>query len=178
MDLRAIGQNDESLPHGKWIRRTAVHTLVKQSYQSDAPKDDGAWWRYEIGPAAESTLPRYSLPVVAIRLKAYVPQGGASNTDLDMPEEGFLAKKNMTGWLKKQMLFTKAANQHFKHLDIAASKTAYRITDYAEYIPIPALDTTQFTDEFLAKHGTTVPKLKREHITVSFSVFGCGLTLV
>ena len=77
MDLWVKGDNDEALRNGQWIRRTAVHTLVKQTYQSDVPKDDGAWWRYEVRPEAESTLPRCALPVVAIRLKAYVPEGGA-----------------------------------------------------------------------------------------------------
>ena len=155
-----------------------MHTLVKQTYQDDKPKYDGAWWRYENGPSTESTLPRCTLPIVAVRLKAYVPEGGPSNNDLDMPEEGFLAKKSINRWLKKQMLYTKASQQHFKHLDIAAKKSAYRVHDYAENIPVPALDTTQFIDEFMEKHSSDVPKLKKEHITTAFSVFGCGLVLV
>ena len=70
MDLPKVTINDEALPHGTWTRRTAVHTLVKQPYQDDKPKYDGAWWRYENGPATESTLPRCTLPIVVVRLKA------------------------------------------------------------------------------------------------------------
>ena len=64
----------------------------------------------------------------------------------------------MTEWSKKHMFFIKAYEKNFVHLDIAAPKRSYRVINYDEYIPIPALDTTQFTNKFMAKHGTTVPK--------------------
>ena len=158
MDLRKVTINDEALPHGHWARRTDVHTLVKKTYQDDKPKCEGAWWRYEMGPSSESTLPRCALPNVAVRIKAFVPEGGPGDEDLDMPEEGFLAKKSINKWLKKQMFCTKASQQHFKHLDITTNKSAYRVYDYAEHVPIPAQDTTQFMDEFMVKHSTKVPK--------------------
>ena len=161
MNLRKVTDNDEALPHGSWIRRTAVHTLVKKTYQDDKPRYDGAWFRYENGPSTESTLPRCTLPIVAVRLKAYVPEAGTANRALDMPEEGFLAKKSINGWLKKEMLYTKASQQHFKHLDVAAKKSAYRVHEYAENIPIPALDTTQFIDEFMEIHSSDVYRLRR-----------------
>ena len=112
------------------------------------------------------------------RLKAFIPQGGPANADLDMPEEGFLVKKKLAEWSKKQMFFTKAAEKNFAHLDVAATKASYSITNYDHYVPIQALDTTQFTNEFIAKHGSRVPKLEKDHITVSFSVFLCGIQLI
>lgn len=175
MDLQAIKPNDEALGYGLWDRRRDVHTLVKQTYQADKPKDDGNWWRYALGITNGSgPIPRCNLLIVVARLKAFIPQGGPANDDYDMAEEGFLVKKNLSEWSQKQMFFTKAPEKNFVHMDIAASKSSYRVGDYDCYIPIPALDTTQFIDEFMAKHGTSVPKLKKEHITVSFSVFQCG----
>ena len=102
MDLQIRGENDEYLSYNLWDRKLANHRLVKLTYQSDQPKDDGAWWRYEQGPTADQLAPRCNLPIVAVRLKAFVPQAGRENADLDMTEEGFLAKKKMTEWSKKQ----------------------------------------------------------------------------
>ena len=152
----------------QWDRKLDNHTLVKKTYQSDKPKDDGDWWRYGLGTTdGQSPTARCNLLIVVARLKAFIP----ANADLDMTEEGFLVKKKLTEWSKKQMFFIKASETNFVHLDIAAPKNLYRVTNYDCYIPIPALDTTQFIDEFMTKHSTTVPKLKKEHITVSFSVF-------
>ena len=109
------------------------------------------------------------------RLKAFVPQGGPANADLDMDEEGFLVKKKLAEWSKKQMFFTKAASKTSSHLDVAAPKSSYLIPNYDEYIPIQILDATQFINEYYEKHRRNVAKLEKEHITVAFSVFTCGL---
>lgn len=45
MDLQIKGDLDEVLSYSQWDRKRAVHTLVKKTYQSDKPIDDGNWWR-------------------------------------------------------------------------------------------------------------------------------------
>ena len=181
MDLQLKAINDEYLVYGQWTRLAAVHELAKESYQSDVPKDDGDCWRY--GPPTSNAtsaygIPRCNLPAAIARLRANVPGGGLNDTDKDIPEEGFVVKKKLAEWAKKQMLFSKASEKNFVHLDVAAPMSAYRVGNYVNYIPIRILDTEQFKAEFITKHGTDVPKLKKEHISVAFSIFQCGLQLV
>ena len=107
------------------------------------PKDDGDWLRY--GPPTGTTaraygIPRCNLPAAVARLSAHVPGGGPSDTDKNIPEEGFVVKKMLAGWAKKQMLFSKASENNFAHLDVAAPMSAYRVGNYVNYIPIPILD--------------------------------------
>ena len=45
MDLQLKGENDDILSYSQWDRKREVHTLVKETYQSDKPRDDGNWWR-------------------------------------------------------------------------------------------------------------------------------------
>ena len=89
-----------------------------------------------------------------------------------------MIKEKLAKWTKKQMLFSKASEKNFVHLDVAAPMSAYRVGNYVNYIPIPIVDTDKFKKEFISKHSTDVPKLKKEHISVAFSIFQCGLQLV
>ena len=174
MDLQEKTNNDEVLSYAQWIRKEAIHVLAKNSYQSDKPLDDGDWWRYALNcEGGTAAIPKCHLLIAVARLKAYIPQGGRANTDLDMPEEGFLVKKKLAEWSKKQMFFTKAVEKDYKHMEVPALTASYSVQNYDGYVPIPILDAI----EFIAKHIADVPKLKKEHITVSFSVVKCGLPL-
>ena len=143
MDLQLKGENDEVLSYSQWDRKRDVHTLVKETYQSDKPRDDGNWWRL-----AQRLDPQYSdtakcnLLIVCARLIAHVPEGGANNADVDIPEEGFLVKKKMAEWSIKHMYFAKAASKKSCHLDVAASKSSYSIPNYDTYVPIQVLDAS------------------------------------
>ena len=89
-----------------------------------------------------------------------------------------MIKEKMAIWSRKQMLFAKASESNFKHLDVTAPMNAYPVGNYVNYIPIPALDTSKFVDKFMAHHSTSSPGLQREHISVAFSIFQCGLQLI
>ena len=112
------------------------------------------------------------------RLSANIPAGGAYNADRVIDVEAFVIKEKMAIWSRKQMLFAKASESNFKHLDVTAPMNAYPVGNYVNYIPIPALDTSKFVDEFMAHHSTSSPGLQREHILVAFSIFQCGLQLI
>ena len=113
MDLQVIGNNVEVLRFSQWDRKSEVHTLIKLTYQSDKPIDDGNWWRIALSTDPQfSDTAKCNLLIVVARLKAFIPQGGPANADLDMPEEGFLVKKKLAEWSKKQMVFTKAAEKN------------------------------------------------------------------
>ena len=45
MDLQLKGIGDETVKYSKWRRKTELHTLARQSYQSDKPEEYGNWWR-------------------------------------------------------------------------------------------------------------------------------------
>ena len=152
MDLQLKGDIDEVLRYSQWDRKREIHTLVKKTYQSDKPIDDGNWWRIALSTDPQfSDTAKCNLLIVVARLKAFIPQGGPANAYLDMDEEGFLVKKKLAEWSKKQMFFTKAASKKSSHLDVAAPKSSYSIPNYDGYIPIQALDAIQFINEFYEK---------------------------
>ena len=162
MDLKLKATNDECLVYGQWNRMAAVHALAKLSYQSDVPKDDGDWWRYAAPSATTSSqAPRCNLPVAVARLSANIPAGGAYNNDRIIPEEGFVIKEKLAIWSKKQMMFAKASENNFKHLDVAAPMNAYPVGNYVNYVPIPVVDTDKFKDEFVAHHVGLNPGLQK-----------------
>ena len=76
------------------------------------------------------------------------------------------------------MFFSKASEKNFVHLDVAAPMNAYPVGNYANYVPIPILDTDKFKDEFVAHHVTGTPGLQKEHVSVALSIFQCGLQLI
>ena len=173
MDLKIKDTNDECLGYGGWARKRAIHTLAQNNtYQADRPADDGDWWRYTAPTAANSCqAPRCNLPVAVARICANIPAGGAYNADRRINEEAFTIREEMAVWNKKQMLFTKAAENNYKHLDVAAPMNAYPVGNYVGYIPIPAADTNRYVDQFIAHHIGSNPGLEKQHVSVALSVF-------
>ena len=139
MDLRLKGVNDQCLAYGQWAAITAVHTLAKSNtYQTDKPVDDGEWWRH-VKPtptAGGGSVPRCNLPVAVARLSAVIPAGGQYNADRNVNEDGFVIRKMMAIWSKRQMMFDKAKENNFKHLDVPASMSAYIVGNYVAYVLI------------------------------------------
>ena len=186
MELQLKSDDDEVLRFGQWTRKSEILGLVKRTNQSEKPRDDSEWWRTAGGIPECPGAPRCNLPILVARLSARVIGGNTfqfggsqgvsvEHPDREIPEEGFLVKKKMAIWSMKHMLFTKAASEDFGHLDIAASKAAYAVPNYDEFLPTTALDAQQFIDEFYNKHIGDNPRLEKTQIRVVFSAFTCGL---
>ena len=110
MDLQLKGIADETIRYSQWGRKTEVHTLAKQTYQADKPVDDSDWWKLSGALIGVPGIPKCNLPIIVARLSASVPLGGRRfNQYKTISEEGFLVKKNLAIWAKKQMLYSKAA---------------------------------------------------------------------
>ena len=61
---------------------------------------------------------------------------------------------------------------------MAAPKDSYAIPNYEDYIPTQVKENyDQFIGEFINKHKKGNPTLHREHISIFFSTFICGLDL-
>ena len=75
------------------------------------------------------------------------------------------------------MMFAKASESNFKHLDVTAPMNAYPVGNYVNYVPIPVTDTDKFKDEFVAHHVGNNTGLQKEHVSVALSIFQCGLQL-
>ena len=183
MDLQLKGIGDETIKYSKWKRKIELHILAKESYQSDKPEDDGDWWKLSGARAEIPGTPTCTLPVMVARLMAYIPIGGRSKNSMKYPftiidEEGFLVKKKLAVWTKKWMMLTNAEASGFSHLLVAAPSDNYAVPNYEDYIPIQVKeDYDQFIGEFINKHKIRHPSLRRDHISIFFSTFICGLDL-
>ena len=179
MELRVKGVNDECIGYSGWDRKQEIHALAKtNTYQTNRPMDDGEWWGFRAPSATNSSqAPMCNLPVVVIRIKARIPAGGDHNNARTVPENAFVMKEEMGVWNKSHMMSDKAVENSYKHLDIAAPTSAYRVTDYARYIPLPASNTDGYVDQYVANHVTQYAGLAKEHVTVATSVFICGIQL-
>ena len=180
MELRISAINDECIGYSDWDRKRDIHTLAKaNNYQTDKPLDKGAWWGHT-APSATSSgcAPMCNLPTVVIRIKANIPAGGGHNADREVPENAFVMKKEMGPWNIKHMMSDRAVEGAYKHLEVAAPTSAYQVTDYARYIPLPASNTDDYINQYVANNVTGYPGLSRDHVTVATSVFICGLNLL
>ena len=127
--------------------------------------------------------PTCTLPIVIVRLMAYIPIGGRKKNCMKYPftiidEEGFLAKKQLAVWIKKWIMLANAEADGFTHLLVAAAKEEYEIPNYEDYIPTQVKENCgQFIREFIRNHKEKHPTLRREHISIFFSTFICGLDL-
>ena len=119
----------------------------------DAPIDDGDWWGYRPPSARNSCqAPRCNLPIAVARIRANIPASGDWIFDRRINEEAFLIKKEMAVWNIDQMRFTRAVENKYKHLDVAAPMTSYPVSNYVSYIPIPATNTDEYVGQFIAHH--------------------------
>ena len=183
MDLQLIGIGDETLKLGKWKRKLQIHTLVKNSYQSDKPHEDGNWWKLSGDKPTIPGAPACCLPVIVARLSAYIPLNIPKNNTWTFPfktieEECFIVRKQLAKWIKKWMKLVHANNRNFSHLLVAAPKVSYTASDFEKFMPVQVKgDYNQFVNEFIGKHKGNNPKLKKEHISVFFTSLICGLEL-
>ena len=183
MDLQLKNEGDETVKYGQWNRKIALHNLAKRSYQSDRPEEDGEWWMLSGTQARIPGTPTCTLPVVILRLMAYIPIGGRKKNCKKYPftivdEEGFLAKKQLAVWIKEWMMLANAEADGFTHLVVAASKEEYKIPDYENYIPTQVKENCgQLIEEFIRNHKERHPTLSKEMISTFFSSFICGLDL-
>ena len=183
MDLQLKGIGDETVKHGKWKRKIALHTLAKSSYQSDKPDEDGDWWKLSGARPDIPNAPTCSLPVIVARLMAYIPIGIPKNNTWTYPfkiidEEGFLVKEQLAVWIRKWMKLTHAGAKGFSHLLVATPRARYTVSDFENYLPIQVKENyDQFIYEFIRKHKGANPALNKEHISIFFSSLVCGLDL-
>ena len=180
MNLNLKDINDECLGYAGWRRKQIIHALAKaNTYQANKPMDDGDWWGYNPPTAANSCqAPRCNLPIAVARISANIPAGGGHNVARPIAEEAFVITDEMGTWNMGQMLFTKAVESSYKHLDVAAPMSSYLVSNYVGYIPIPAANTDQYVGQFIAHHNANgFADLGREHVSVAISVFMCGLQL-
>ena len=154
MDLQLKRVGDETIRYGKWRRKIELHTLAKKTYQSDKPSEEGEWWRLCGSRPETPGTPSCTLPIIVARLTARVPMGGARfNQYKTIEEEGFLVKEKLAIWVKKWIMYSKAAADDFAHLLVAAPKAVYKFPNYEDYVPIQVMENyEQFIDEFTNKH--------------------------
>ena len=145
MNLKIKDINDECLGYAGWTRKQLIHALAKNNaYQTNKPVDDGDWWGYRPQTAANSCqAPRCNLPIAVARISANIPAGGNFNAARPIAEEAFVIREEMAVWNMDQMMFAKAVENSYKHLDIAAPMSSYLVSNYVGYIPIPAADTDE-----------------------------------
>ena len=179
MELRLSAINDECIGYSDWDRKLELHTLTKNNaYQANRPLDKGPWWGFTAPSAANSSCaPMCNIPVVIIRIKARIPAGGGHANPRNVPENAFVMKEEMGPWYRTHMMSDKAVEGTFKHLEVAAPTSAYQVTDYARYIPLPASSTDGYITQYVANNVTNYVGLTRNHVTVATSVFICGLQL-
>ena len=180
MNLKLKSIYDECLGYAGWRRKEIIHTLAKaNTYQANKPMDDGDWWGYSPPTAANSCqAPRCNLPIAVARISANIPAGGGHDAARPIAEEAFVITDEMRTWNMGQMLFTRAVESSYKHLDIAAPMCSYLVPNYVSYIPIPAANTDRYVGQFIAYHNANgLADLAREHVSVAISVFMCGLQL-
>ena len=122
MNLKLKNINDECLGYAGWRRKEVIHTLAKaNTYQANKPMDDGDWWGYNPPTAANSCqAPRCNLPIAVARISANIPAGGGHDAARPIAEAAFVITDEMRAWNMEQMLFTRAVESSYKHLDIAA----------------------------------------------------------
>ena len=61
---------------------------------------------------------------------------------------------------------------------MAAPQTVYKISNYENYLPIQVKENyDQFIGEFINRHKRINPTLHKNHVSVKFSTFICGLDL-
>ena len=182
-DLQLKGIGDETVKYGKWKRKVTLHNLAKNSYQSDKPEEDGDWWKLSGTRPNIPNAPTCSLPIIVVRLMAYIPICIPKNNTWTYPfkvieEEGFLVKKQLAVWIKKWMKLTHAGDRNFSHLLIATPRTRYTASDFENYMPIQVKENyDQFIQEFIREHKGAHPSLNKDHISVFFSSLICGLDL-
>ena len=104
MDLQLKGADDETVGYSKWGERMQLHTLARQSYQSDKPEEYGNWWRFSKEWGTPGT-PICTLPIIIARLTPHIPIGGKKMNFCNYPyktidEEGFLMKERLAVWIK------------------------------------------------------------------------------
>ena len=119
MNLKIKDVNDECLGYASWTRKRAVHTLAKaNAHQTNKPLDDGDWWGFDPPTAANSCqAPRCNLAVAVARISANIPAVGQVAA-VPVPEVAYVITEEMGTWNMDQMLFTKAIENSYKHLDI------------------------------------------------------------
>ena len=182
-DLQLKGIGDETVKYGKWKRKVALHNLAKNSYQSDKPEEDGDWWKLSGTRPSIPNAPTCSLPIIVVRLMAYIPICIPKNNTWTYPfkvieEEGFLVKEQLAVWVRKWMKLTHAGAGNFSHLLIATPRTRYTASDFENYMPIQVKEHyDQFIREFIREHKGAHPSLNKEHISVFFSSLICGIDL-
>ena len=180
MDLRPKGVNDETLGYSSYHRKEELHVRAKgNGYQSDKIDDDGDWWSFKAPTTSSSCMaPRCQLVVAAAKIKARIPASG-SNLQKDIEEEVFPMVQEMGPWNITHMKATKASENNYKHMDVAAPSTAYPIPSFAKYIPGPVKNIDGYINQFLNYHKLQpdTARIKREHLTASVAVFQCNLHL-
>ena len=158
-DLQLKGIGDETVKYGRWKRKVALHNLAKNSYQSDKPEEDGDWWKLSGTRPNIPNAPTCSLPIIVVRLMAYIPICIPKNNTWTYPfkvieEEGFLVKEQLAVWIRKWMKLTHAEAGNFSHLLIATPRTRYTASDFENYMPIQVKENyDQFIHEFITEQG-------------------------
>ena len=180
MNLRVKGVNDETLGYAGWSRKEQLHTRAKANdYQTNKPDDDGEWWGFRPPTAANSCqAPRCNLPVAVAKISARIPASGGVQEKI-INEEVFVIRDEMGTWNSSQMMCSKAIENNYKHLDIAAPMNSYPIANYTSFIPVPAANIDGYINQFITHHSQNADYagLERGHLSASITVFTCGLQL-
>ena len=179
MNLKVKNVNDECLGYSSWTRKQEVHTLAKaNAHQTNKPRDDGDWWGFNPPTAANACrAPRCNLAIAVARISANIPAAGQVAA-IDVPETAYVITDEMGTWSRSQMYFTKAIENNYQHMKVAAPMCSYLISNYVNFVPIPAANTEGYVGQFLAHHTANgYAALTRDHVSVAISVFMCGLPL-
>ena len=75
------------------------------------------------------------MPIAVVRICANIPAGGAHNVARPIAEEAFVIREEMAIWNMDQMLFTKAVENNYKHLDVATPMSSYPVSNYVQPTP-------------------------------------------
>ena len=87
-------------------------------------------------------------------------------------------RERLAVWIKKWMMRSNAEAKDFAHLLVAAPKAAYKLSNYEDYLPVQVKENyDQFIGEFINRHKRINPTLHKNHVSVKFSTFICGLDL-
>ena len=175
--LKAMGLHskrvalDEHLGFSKWAQKLDLHTKVKaQTGTTDKP-DAEVWFRHEKGTNNTDAV-RCNVCLYIIKIQATVVKGNTDDTDLRLPDEYYLCKKETGAWAVEYLVTSEGSHKKATHLKHAADPKTYSIPQYCEYIPIDMVNAAKkYVQLFITKHKPANSKLTKAMCTFSFTSF-------
>ena len=167
---------DEKLRFSNWTRKAALHAAIKAQNQLDKP-DTVDMWRIAGGNTVVSAV-NCNMGIHIIKISAVVPGCNANGSDIALPDEFYLCKKETGVWTVKYLTAAEGSHKSNAHLRQASNPDNYSVSKYNEYVPTQVMSAINtYKELYYTKYHPNNATLTNVMMDATFTSFKCDFSM-